>query len=59
MNGDDREGERTKDGSVDMHGRPAIRDRTGKWFAGMIILRKYPLSLSIYLSSPVKKLACL
>nr|GMD78287.1 protein NRT1/ PTR FAMILY 7.3 [Ipomoea batatas] len=38
MNGDDREGERTKDGSVDMHGRPAIRDRTGKWFAGMIIL---------------------
>lgn len=46
LNGDDdREGERTRDGSVDMHGRPAMRDRTGKWFAGMIILRKYLLFL--------------
>ncbi|RAL52089.1 hypothetical protein DM860_014916 [Cuscuta australis] len=36
--GDDQVGERTRDGTVDMHGRPAIGDRTGKWVAGMIIL---------------------
>ncbi|XP_065864868.1 protein NRT1/ PTR FAMILY 7.2-like [Euphorbia lathyris] len=28
----------TKDGSVDRHGRPAIRDKTGSWFAGILIL---------------------
>lgn len=28
----------TCDGSVDFHGQPAIRERTGKWFAGIIIL---------------------
>lgn len=28
----------TGDGSVDFHGQPATRDRTGKWVAGAIIL---------------------
>ncbi|PIN07765.1 H+/oligopeptide symporter [Handroanthus impetiginosus] len=28
----------TGDGSVDFHGRPAIREQTGKWVAGVIIL---------------------
>ncbi|XP_075494866.1 protein NRT1/ PTR FAMILY 7.3-like [Primulina tabacum] len=28
----------TGDGSVDLHGKPAIRDKTGKWVAGIIIL---------------------
>ncbi|KAI3453427.1 hypothetical protein Pfo_010090 [Paulownia fortunei] len=28
----------TGDGSIDFHGRPAIRERTGKWVAGTIIL---------------------
>ncbi|WCJ23091.1 Major facilitator superfamily protein [Euphorbia peplus] len=28
----------TKDGSVDRHGRPAIRDKTGSWVAGGLIL---------------------
>ncbi|CDP12983.1 unnamed protein product [Coffea canephora] len=28
----------TLDGTVDMHGRPAIRGKTGRWFAGIIIL---------------------
>ncbi|KAJ0960192.1 hypothetical protein J5N97_002025 [Dioscorea zingiberensis] len=29
----------TLDGSVDMHGRPAIRAKSGRWVAGIIILR--------------------
>ncbi|XP_075484465.1 protein NRT1/ PTR FAMILY 7.3-like [Primulina tabacum] len=28
----------TGDGSVDMHGKPALRDKSGKWVAGVIIL---------------------
>ncbi|KAK9927893.1 hypothetical protein M0R45_025056 [Rubus argutus] len=28
----------TLDGSVDMHGRPAIREKSGRWVAGIIIL---------------------
>ncbi|XP_073130939.1 protein NRT1/ PTR FAMILY 7.3-like [Henckelia pumila] len=28
----------TGDGSVDLHGKPATRDKTGKWVAGTIIL---------------------
>ncbi|KAG9150458.1 hypothetical protein Leryth_010840 [Lithospermum erythrorhizon] len=28
----------TKDGAIDLHGRPAIRGKTGRWFAGIIIL---------------------
>uniref|UniRef100_A0A5B6ZLH1 Nitrate transporter 1.5 n=1 Tax=Davidia involucrata TaxID=16924 RepID=A0A5B6ZLH1_DAVIN len=28
----------TLDGTVDMHGRPAIRERTGQWVAGIVIL---------------------
>lgn len=30
----------TLDGSVDWHGRPAIRDKSGTWVAGIIILCK-------------------
>ncbi|KAM7258476.1 hypothetical protein ACFE04_014217 [Oxalis oulophora] len=30
--------EDTLDGSVDFYGRPAIRSKSGKWFAGIIIL---------------------
>ncbi|KAL3497709.1 hypothetical protein ACH5RR_040441 [Cinchona calisaya] len=30
--------EYTLDGTVDMHGKPAIREETGKWAAGIIIL---------------------
>ncbi|KAG8382475.1 hypothetical protein BUALT_Bualt05G0081100 [Buddleja alternifolia] len=32
------EDEHTGDGSVDLHGRPAIRERSGKWVAGIVIL---------------------
>ncbi|CAL5428315.1 unnamed protein product [Camellia sinensis] len=32
------EEECTLDGSVDLQGQPAIRERTGKWVAGIIIL---------------------
>lgn len=28
----------TLDGAVDRHGRPAIRDKTGTWVAGILIL---------------------
>ncbi|KAA8522082.1 hypothetical protein F0562_012604 [Nyssa sinensis] len=28
----------TLDGTVDLHGRPAIREKTGQWFAGIVIL---------------------
>uniref|UniRef100_A0A6N2K618 Major facilitator superfamily (MFS) profile domain-containing protein n=1 Tax=Salix viminalis TaxID=40686 RepID=A0A6N2K618_SALVM len=28
----------TLDGTVDWHGRPAIKDKSGQWFAGIIIL---------------------
>ncbi|KAA8525912.1 hypothetical protein F0562_007988 [Nyssa sinensis] len=28
----------TLDGTVDLHGRPASRERTGKWVAGTVIL---------------------
>ena len=30
----------TLDGSVDKHGRPAVRGKTGAWFAGILILGK-------------------
>ncbi|KAK3003453.1 hypothetical protein RJ639_018154, partial [Escallonia herrerae] len=32
------EGSCTLDGTVDVHGRPAIRERSGRWVAGTIIL---------------------
>ncbi|CAI9095432.1 OLC1v1031386C1 [Oldenlandia corymbosa var. corymbosa] len=35
---EDQEGFYTSDGTVDLHGRPAIREKTGRWFAGGIIL---------------------
>lgn len=28
----------TLDGSIDSHGHPAVRERTGTWFAGILIL---------------------
>lgn len=30
---------RTQDGTHDWHGRPAIREKSGGWVAGIIILR--------------------
>ena len=38
------EEECTLDGSVDYYGRPAIRDTSGRWVAGTIILGKLPIS---------------
>lgn len=35
------EEEFTQDGSVDRHGRPAIRGRSGGWEAGILILGTY------------------
>lgn len=32
------EQECTGDGTVDLHGRPAVREQTGKWVAGIVIL---------------------
>ncbi|KAL3516728.1 hypothetical protein ACH5RR_023630 [Cinchona calisaya] len=34
----DQRKECTLDGSVDQHGRPAVREGTGKWFAGNLLL---------------------
>lgn len=33
--------EYTLDGTVDRHGRPAIRSRYGSWNAGILLLGKY------------------
>ncbi|XP_047258273.1 protein NRT1/ PTR FAMILY 7.2-like [Capsicum annuum] len=30
--------EYTLDGTVDNHGQPAVRARTGRWFAGVLLL---------------------
>lgn len=30
--------EYTFDGSVDKHGEPAVRAKTGRWFAGVLLL---------------------
>ncbi|KAL1829982.1 hypothetical protein ACET3Z_008394 [Daucus carota] len=38
------EEECTLDGSVDYHGRPAIRERSGRWVAGIIILMNQGLA---------------
>ncbi|KAK2969533.1 hypothetical protein RJ640_029826 [Escallonia rubra] len=38
LKGEFREGSCTLDGTVDVHGRPAIRERSGRWVAGTIIL---------------------
>ncbi|KAL6985805.1 hypothetical protein U1Q18_019178 [Sarracenia purpurea var. burkii] len=35
---EEEEKECTLDGSVDLHGRPAIRERTGQWTIGIVIL---------------------
>lgn len=52
----------TLDGSVDMHGRPAIRAKSGRWVAGIIILGKHRFLISV-LQKPKKqrqrKLTCL
>ena len=31
----------TLDGTVDYHGRPAIRERSGTWFAGILLLGNF------------------
>jgi len=33
----------TLDGSVDWHGRPAIRAKSGRWVAGTIVLCKFQI----------------
>lgn len=33
--------EYTFDGSVDKHGEPAVRAKTGRWFAGVLLLGSY------------------
>ncbi|KAL8266768.1 hypothetical protein R6Q59_004112 [Mikania micrantha] len=38
VNDDEEEGTRTLDGTVDFHGRPALKVKTGRWTAGSIIL---------------------
>lgn len=52
LQGGERKGERevcTLDGTVDWHGHPAIRSKSGGWFAGTIILCKPPkISLSLF-----------
>lgn len=37
----------TLDGTVDLHGQPAIRERTGRWVAGTIILRKLQFIIAV------------
>lgn len=41
------EEECTLDGSVDRHGRPAVRRTSGNWFAAILILGTYHLFNSI------------
>lgn len=41
------EEEFTQDGSVDRHGRPAIRGRSGGWEAGILILGTYNFNLNL------------
>jgi hypothetical protein len=36
----------TLDGTVDWHGRPAVRQRTGSWVAAILILGNYPIPLT-------------
>lgn len=42
--------EHTLDGSVDWHGRPAIRAKSGRWVAGTIVLCKIP---NISIAGPI------
>lgn len=39
----------TLDGTIDWHGQPAIRSKSGGWVAGIIILCKAPNHLSFKL----------
>lgn len=32
----------TRDGSVDRHGKPAIKEKTGGWRCGMLLLGNFP-----------------
>ncbi len=32
----------TLDGTIDRHGRPAVRERSGSWVAGNLILGNFP-----------------
>lgn len=38
----------TFDGSVDKRGHPAVRKRTGTWFAGILILGKLKIKKLIF-----------
>lgn len=42
------EEEFTLDGSVDLHGRPAIRAKSGRWVAGIIILCKLQKLIAVH-----------
>lgn len=44
----------TLDGTIDWHGQPAIRSKSGGWVAGIIILCKAPNHLSLSLSYTTK-----
>lgn len=43
MNGEVGKGQEvcTLDGTVDYHGRPAIRERSGNWVAGVLLLGNF------------------
>ena len=40
----------TKDGSVDRNGKPAVKERTGGWRCGMLLLGTFFLNLTLLCS---------
>ena len=38
----------TRDGSVDRHGKPAVKERSGGWRCGMLLLGTLLISISIF-----------
>ena len=59
LQGDETKEEReicTLDGTIDWHGQPAIRSKTGGWVAGIIILCKtqnhFLFNFFVYLNKP-------
>lgn len=40
--------EYTLDGTVNKHGQPAVRARTGRWFAGVLLLGQSTINLFSY-----------
>ncbi|KAM7512235.1 hypothetical protein LguiB_011110 [Lonicera macranthoides] len=49
MEKEEEEEERTLDGSVDRHGKPAVRGRSGNWTAATLLLGLASLSLTSYI----------